>query len=120
LTALLRGDLAEARRRSVEVLEAGRASGGHLAITMGLELFADLALRLGRADDAAVLAAARAKLSDEVGGTPASALSGVPDALDAAREALHDDERFESAVARGRSMRPDEAIEVALSLPTAG
>jgi hypothetical protein len=120
LVASLRGDLAEARRRAAEVLEAGRASGGHLAIAMGLDLFADLALRLGRPDNAAVLAAARAKLSDEAGGTPSSALSGVPDSLDAAREALHDDERFDAAVARGRSMPPDEAIEMALSLPTAG
>ena len=116
LVARLQGDLAVARRRYAEVLGPSHQAGRPLGINMALDLLADLALLEGQAERAAVLAAAAARLDDELGGTPSLELAGIPDPLARARAELGE-ERYEAAVSRGRSSPIDEIVRLALAGP---
>ena len=113
LAARLRGDLAEARRRYVELLVGSRDGGGHIRTTMALEFLADLALLQGDPERAAVLGAAEARLTEELGGTPSLELAGIPNVLERARAALGE-ERYEAATTQGRSAPLKEIVQLAL------
>jgi predicted ATPase/class 3 adenylate cyclase len=114
LAARLRGDLTEARRQYVEVLLKSQAGGGHIGITMALEFLADLALVQGESEHAAVLGAAEARLTEELGGTPSLELAGIPNVLERARAELGD-EMYEAATTRGRSAPLEEIVQLALT-----
>jgi predicted ATPase/class 3 adenylate cyclase len=114
LAARLRGDLAAARRRYVELLVRSRDAGGHLRTTMALEFLADLALLQGEPERATVLGAAEARLTEELGGTPSLELAGIPNVLERARAELGD-ERYEAAMTQGRFTPLEEIVQLALT-----
>jgi predicted ATPase/class 3 adenylate cyclase len=114
--ARLKGDLIDARRRYVDVLVRGERAGADMALTLPLAALADLALLEGDPERATVLEAAHAKVAERLGGTPSFRLLGIPDVLERARAEL-DADRYEAAVARGRSAPLDEIVRLALSDP---
>ncbi|HYZ46148.1 MAG TPA: adenylate/guanylate cyclase domain-containing protein [Actinomycetota bacterium] len=110
----LNGDLAAARRRYAELLLNSQKTDRQLGITMALQCFADLALVEGRPERATVLSAAEGRLAEQLGGTPSLNLAGIPDVRERARAELGD-ERYEAALARGRSAGLEEIVQLALS-----
>jgi predicted ATPase/class 3 adenylate cyclase len=114
LVARLQGDLATARRRYAEILGPSHRAGRQLGMNIALEFLADLALLEGQPERAAILAAAAAQQAEELGGTPSIELAGVPDPLARARAKLGN-ERYEAAVARGRSTPIDDIVRLALA-----
>ena len=110
----LRGDLDAARHRYVDVLARAEKINSHLALTLPLSTLADLAILEGDPERAAMLDAAQMQVSERLGGTPTSLLTGIPSASDRAREILGD-EVFEDAATRARAMPIQAIIELARS-----
>ena len=114
MAARLQGDLTGARRRYVEVLERCQRTARLLGIQMALGFLADLAIAEARPEYAAVLAAAGAALSEQLGGTLPINLTGGEDPLKVARAQLGTEE-YEAAAARGRAMQLGEVIALVLA-----
>ena len=111
--ARIEDDRAAAQERYLDVLVRAERLGAHVALTLPLVGLADLSLLEGQPERAAVLDAAQAQLAERLGGTPSFALAGIGDVPTRARAELGD-ERYQAAVARGRSMPLDEIIRLAL------
>ena len=101
LTARLQGDHASAWRRYREALNSSHRSVFLLGMSLTLVCIADLALLEGKPEQATILAAAAARLSEELGGTPPFESVGIAHPLQRARTELTQ-ERYDAAVARGR------------------
>jgi hypothetical protein len=116
LTARLQGDHAGAWRRCREALNSSHRRDFLLGMSLTLTCMADLALREGKPEPATILAAAAARLSEELGGTPPFESVGIAHPLQRARAELTQ-ERYEAAVARGRETPIDEIVELAFAVP---
>lgn len=112
----LEGDVAAARRTYLDVLVRAESSGAHLFMALPLQALADLALFEGDYERAVILDVAQSRIGERLGGTPSLELVGLPNVQARARKEL-DDERFEAAVARGRSTPLDEIVRLALADP---
>ena len=115
LTARLQGDHASAWRRYREALNSSHRSVFLLGMSLTLVCIADLALLEGKPEQATILAAAAARLSEELGGTPPFESVGIAHPLQRARTELTQ-ERYDAAVARGRETPIDEIVQLALAV----
>jgi hypothetical protein len=113
LTARLQGDHAGAWGRYGEALNSSHRRGFLLGISLALACMADLALLEGKPEPATILAAAAARLSEELGGTPPFESVGIAHPLQRARAELTQ-KRYDTAVARGRETPIDEIVQLAL------
>ena len=84
-------------------------------MSLTLVCIADLALLEGKPEQATILAAAAARLSEELGGTPPFESVGIAHPLQRARTELTQ-ERYDAAVARGRGSPVDEIVQLALAV----
>jgi hypothetical protein len=114
LTARLQGDHAGAWGRYVEALNSSHRRSFLLGISLTLACMADLALLEGKPEPATILAAAAARLSEELGGTPPFESVGIAHPLQRARAELTQ-KRYDTAVARGRETPIDEIVQLALA-----
>jgi predicted ATPase/class 3 adenylate cyclase len=115
LAARLQGDHAGAWRRYVETINSAHRTSFLLGISMALVCMADLALLEGKPEPATTLAAAAARLSEELGGTPPTESVGIVHPLERARAELTQ-ERYDAVVARGRETPLDEIVQLALAV----
>ena len=114
--AMAEGDLAEAHRRLIECFTVASEVGFAELTAYALGVAADLALALDDPDTAATLLEAARERFGRIGGAP-QAHEVERHARVAARvdELLEDPEQ---AFARGRDLRPDEAVAIAFALDT--
>jgi predicted ATPase/class 3 adenylate cyclase len=107
------GDPNSGKRRLAESLRRLLASGGHGGLSIVLDSMALLALEEGDAERGVMIAAAAARLRDEVGGgqTGATAI-GLEEPLERARRTVAPSD-FERAAAAGRALSRDEAVDLA-------
>jgi predicted ATPase/class 3 adenylate cyclase len=115
--ARLGGDLTAAQRRYADALVRSQRLDAHIAMTLPLAAFADLALLEGDPERAAVLDAAVTQLRERLGGTPTFELMGIPNVRDRAHAELGDD-RYDAAAARGRSAPLDAIVRLTLERAT--
>ena len=114
--ALAQGDLEEAYGRLVDCLAAAEEVGFHELSAYALGLAAALALALDDPDTAATLLEAARERFGRIGGAPQA-----HEVERHARVAARVDELLEDpepAFARGRDLRPDEAVAIAFALDT--
>jgi predicted ATPase/class 3 adenylate cyclase len=112
-TELLMGDTEEAMRDYRRALEESRAADLGIGVAVGLDFYAEIALRAGDAPRAVRLASAASRMKDELGGGPPSWMLGAEDPLVVGRRTLGD-EAFESEADVGRTMTLETAISEAL------
>ena len=115
MAARLQGDNAGAWRRYGEALSSSHRRSFRLGISLTLLCMADLALLEGKPEPATILAAAAARLSEELGGTPPFESVGIAHPLERARTELPP-ERYDAAVARGRETPIDEIVQLGLAM----
>ena len=112
-TELLMGDTEEALRDYRKALEGSRAADLRIGVAVGLDNYAEMALGGGDVRRAVRLAAAAARMKDELGGGPPSSMIGLHDPLVVGRETL-DPEAFDVEFEAGRTMTMETAIAEAL------
>ncbi len=115
LAARVGGDHAGAWRRYAEALNSSHRRGFLIGVSLSLVCMADLVLLEGEPEEATILAAAAARLSDELGGTPPTEAAGVPHPLQRARAELTK-EQYDAALDRGRQTPTDEIVQLALAV----
>jgi hypothetical protein len=113
------GDPKSGGRRIGEALRQLHAAGGHIGLSIALDSLATLVLEHGEPEPGAILAAAAGRLRREVGGGPGNALLGLEEPLERARRTMAPAE-FERAVATGRALTTDEAVELGLEVAENG
>jgi DNA-binding CsgD family transcriptional regulator len=118
--ALIQGDLGLCRASLTESLALSLATGQRLPVARGLEAFAALEARAGKAERAARLAGAALELRSAAGHPPsAGAGARLEDLLDPARRSLGE-LRATALLDEGRAMTADEAVHYAMGTPPAG
>jgi predicted ATPase/class 3 adenylate cyclase len=113
-TELLLGDTPAALRDYESALEESRALGLLIGVAVGLDNYAEMAMWSGDLRRAVRLAAAGARMKEEVGGGPPSGMIGGASPLTVGREELPPEE-FEAEVQAGRSLDLDSAIVESLA-----
>jgi predicted ATPase len=113
------GDPISGKRRIAAALRQLREAGGHSGLSIALDSLATLILGEGELERGAILAAAADRLRREVGGGPQAAIVDVEEPLDRARRAMAPSD-FERAVAVGRALTLDEAVELGLEVAADG
>ena len=117
-TALAADDLPEAHRRLIECFTVAAELGFVELTGYALGVAAEVALRLDAAEPAAVLVEASRESFRRMGGAPQTHEAERQARI--AAEVAQRLEDAEQAFARGRALRPDEAVELAISLDTRG
>jgi predicted ATPase/DNA-binding SARP family transcriptional activator len=114
LTSLLQARYEQARGELLECLQIARELGDLAGVAIDLERLGQTAVALGRPERAVVLAAAAARLRESIGGglTVESGRWETEHPRDAARRFLTDTQ-IETAWARGRTMRLEDAVAYA-------
>ena len=112
---LLEGDLASATRLYAEALALAHAAGAKPGTAVALDSLAHAALEAGRHGRGATLAAAAARLRDEVGGGVSIAVIGFEEPLTRAERVMGPAE-VASATAAGRAMSLEQAVAAAFDL----
>ncbi|MDP9244979.1 MAG: hypothetical protein M3O77_07830, partial [Chloroflexota bacterium] len=113
-TKLLMGDTLDAMRDYQATLEEFRALDMRIGVAVGLDNYAEVAVWSGDVRRGVRLAAAAARMKEELGGGPPASLIGAVDPLGVGRDDLGVEE-FEREVAAGRAMDVDTAVAEALA-----
>ena len=113
-TKLLMGDTDDAMAQYRRALADSRDVDLRIGVAVGLDNFAEIALRAGEVARAVRLASAATGMKEKLGGGPPSSMIGAVDPLVAGREALGE-ERFEEEAEAGRTMTMGTAIAEALA-----
>jgi non-specific serine/threonine protein kinase len=113
-TKLLMGDTADAMRDYQATLEESRALDLRIGVAVGLDNYAEVSVWSGDVRRGVRLAAAAARMKEELGGGPPANMIGAVDPLVVGRDKLGVEE-FEREVAAGRAMDVDTAVAEALA-----
>jgi len=116
LTSMLQGRYQQAECELLECLEVALELGDLAGVAMDLDRLGQAAVALGRAEQGVVVAGAASRLRESVGGglTVESGRWETEHPRDAARRLLTDTQ-IETAWARGRAMRLEDAVAYARS-----
>ncbi len=113
-TKLLMGDTPAAMRDYRATLEEFQALDLRIGVAVGLDNYAEVAVWSGDVRRGVRLAAAAARMKEELGGGPPANMIGAVDTLVVGRDKLGVEE-FEQEVAAGRAMDVDTAVAEALA-----
>jgi hypothetical protein len=111
------GDPAAAMQELRATIEESRRQDLRMGVAVGLDNYAEMAVLSGDVARGVRLAAAAARMKDELGGGPPASLIGGVDPFAVGREQLLSTE-YERQITAGRAMDPESAVAEALAIPT--
>jgi predicted ATPase len=110
------GEPAAAMQELRATIEESRRQDLRMAVAVGLDNYAEMAVLSGDIARGVRLAATAARMKDEMGGGPPASLIGDLDPFAVGREQLLSAE-YERQLAAGRAMDPETAVAEALAIP---
>jgi predicted ATPase/class 3 adenylate cyclase len=113
------GDLSGALHAHRESLVESRRAGSVAGIALAIDAIAVDLAAIGNPANAATLGSGAARMRDEAGGGPSTAMAGLPDPLVLAQQAL-DADAYASAAAEGRAISTEALVDLALSWSAEG